>query len=205
MNLDATSIACSGDVAQHSLVASRPRKGRLEMSRSRAFTFAATVGASLATAAIVVPSLVAQPSSGAVANFTPGKVKLYHTGGSAPSSQYADLGRLTLPVGSWAITAHTVLLSQAPTTTGIDCYLTPPGAPAVHTPMELSNAKGENIKDLSLLSVTTAPNGGKVDLLCRVSTASADRKVFAQDTGIVAVSVSGATVSYNPAPAVGTY
>lgn len=175
------------------------------MSKSRAFTFAAAVGVCLATAAVVVPPLVAQSSAGAVANFTPGAVKLLHTGGTIPNSQYADLGRLRLPVGSWAITAHTVLVSKAPTTTGVDCFLVVPGPAAVHTPMTLSNAKGQNVEDLSLLSVTTAPDGGNVDLLCKVGTPSADRRVFAQDTAIVAVEVSGATVTRNPAPPIGSY
>jgi len=177
----------------------------IEVRASRTFVFVATACSCLIAAAIVTPSLVAQSSAGAIANFTPGRVKLLHTGGSQPNSQYADLGRLTLPVGSWAITAHTVLMSAAPTSTGVDCFLVVPGAANVYTPIEITPNKGTNIKDLSFLSVTTTPNGGHVDLLCKVSERSADRRVFAQDTGIVAVSVSGASVTHNPAPPLGGY
>ena len=162
----------------------------------------------LVAAAVVVPSLVAQPGDGVVANFPSGRVKLLHTGGSLPNSQYANLGRLTLPVGSWAITAHTVLLNFSGNATGVDCYLVgPSGMTTVqaHTPMELSGAKGDNIAGLTLLAALTAPSGGNLDLMCKVSNKSADHKVFAQDTGITAVAVSGATVMHTPAPALGTY
>ena len=178
------------------------------MSNRRVLGFGLALISCLAAAAIVVPPLVAQSNDGVVANFTPGRVKVLHTGGSLPNSQYADLGRVTLPVGSWSITAHTVLLNESGGATGIDCYLVgPTGLSAVqaHGERELPGAKGSNIGELTLLTALTAPAGGNLDLMCKVSTAAADRRVFAQDTGIVAVSVNGATVGHAPAPALGSY
>jgi hypothetical protein len=172
------------------------------MMNRRLLGLAVTLAGLATFAAIAVPRLSADAATGALANFTPGRVKLLETGGTQPNGQYADLGRLKLPVGSWVITAHTVLLASA--STGVDCFLVAPNAIA-HTPLEISSAKNENIKDLSATVVTTAPNGGNADLLCRVASKAADRKVLAQDTSLVAVSVSGATVTNNPAPAVGTY
>jgi hypothetical protein len=176
--------------------------------RNRRFVLGLAFTFCLAAALVVVPPLVAQSADGVVANFTSGKVKLLHTGGSLPNSQYADLGRLTLPVGSWAVTAHTDLMNASGAPTGVDCYLVGPGGFSVvqaHTPIELPGAKGQNIKDLTLLAALTAPSGGSIDVMCKVSATTADRKVFAQDTGISAVSVSGATVTHTPAPALGTY
>ena len=178
------------------------------MGKRRVFGFGLAFICCLIAAAVVVPSLVAQSGDGVVANFAPGRVKLLHTGGSLPNSQYADLGRLALPVGSWAVTAHTALLNFSGAATGVDCYLVGPNGVATvqaHTPMELSGAKGDNIAGLSLLAALTAPSGGNVDLMCKVSSRAADRKVFAQDTGIIAVSVNGANVTHTPPPALGSY
>jgi len=172
------------------------------MKNRRMLGLAGIVAASLAAAAIVVPIVGADSATGALANFTPGKVKLLQTGGEQPNSQYADLGRLKLPVGSWVIMAHSVLVASA--STGVDCFLVAPNAIA-HSPVEVSSAKNLNIKDVFASVATTAPNGGNADLLCRVSSKSADRRVFAQDTSLVAVAVSGTTVTSNPAPAFGTY
>jgi hypothetical protein len=176
----------------------------VRMPRRRLIVFLVALAAGAAIAGFSVSSLSAQSASGALANFTPGQVKLFHTGGTVPNSQYADLGRLVLPVGSFVIDAHTVLRSQAPGPTGVNCYLVAPGTQA-YTPIEITPDKGQNIKDLYASVVTTAPNGGNVDLLCDVSQRNADRAVFAQDTSIVAINVSGATVTRNPAPAVGSY
>jgi hypothetical protein len=176
--------------------------------RKRRFILGLAFTFSLVAALVVVPPLVAQSGDGVVANFTPGKVKLLHTGGSLPNSQYADLGRLTLPVGSWAVTAHTALMNASGASTGVDCYLVGPGgfsAVQSHTPAELPGAKGQNMKDLTLLAALTAPSGGSIDLMCKVSEKGADRRVFAQDTAISAVSVNGANVTHTPAPALGTY
>lgn len=173
------------------------------MSKRRVFLLALAVAACAAATGFSVAAFGAA-ASGALANFTPGQVKLFHTGGTVPNSQYADLGRLVIPVGSFVIDAHTAIRSQAPGPTGVNCYLVAPGATA-YTPIEIPPNSGENIKDLSATVVTTAPNGGNVDLLCDVSQKSADRLVFAQDTSIVAIAVNGDTVSHNPPPAVGTY
>jgi hypothetical protein len=175
------------------------------MHTRRQLALALATGCCLAAAVFGASSLGAQSASGALANFTPGRVKIFHTGGSQPNSQYADLGRLALPVGSWAILAHTVLWSTAPSSTGVDCFLVAANASAVHTPMEIQPTKGDNIKDLYLNVVTTAPDGGHADLLCKVSNPAADRRVFAQDTSIMAISVSGTTLTHSPAPAPGTY
>jgi hypothetical protein len=172
------------------------------MSKQRVFVLALAVAACVSIGWSI--SAFAADASGALANFTPGQVKLFHTGGTVPNSQYADLGRLVIPVGSFVIDAHTVIRSQAPGATGVNCYLVAPGGTA-YTPMEITPNKGENIKDLSATVVTTAPNGGDVDLLCDVSQRNADRLVFAQDTSIVAIAVNGATVSHNAPPAVGSY
>lgn len=173
------------------------------MIKRRVFLMGFSVAACAAAAGFSVAAFGAD-ASGALANFTPGQVKLFHTGGTVPNSQYADLGRLTIPVGSFVIDAHTVLRSQAPGATGVNCYLVAPGDTG-HTSMELPSSKGDNINDLSATVVTTAPNGGNVDLLCDVSQRNADRLVFAQDTSIVAISVNGATVSHNAPPPVGSY
>jgi hypothetical protein len=172
------------------------------MSKQRVFVLALAAAACAATGWSI--SAFGADASGALANFTPGQVKLFHTGGTVPNSQYADLGRLVIPVGSFVIDAHTVIRSQAPGPTGVNCYLVAPGDTS-HTSMEITSAKGDNIKDLSTTVITTAPNGGNVDLLCDVSQRNADRLVYAQDTSIVAISVNGATISHNPPPAVGTY
>lgn len=174
------------------------------MGKRRTFGLVGAVAVCFSIAAVMASNLGAQAADGSVANFTPGKVKLLHTGGSQPNGSYANLGRLTLPVGSWVITAHTVLVSSAPPT-GVDCYLLAAGTAVSHTPLEILGAKNQNIQDLSLVSVTTAPSGGPVDLLCKVSNPAASRRVIAQDTSIVAVSVAGATVTHNPAPPFGSY
>jgi hypothetical protein len=183
----------------------RERK-ELGMYRRPRFLLALVVAC--AGGAIAASSLGASTSDGVIANFAPGSVKLLHTGGSFPNSQYADLDRLKLPVGSWAITAHTVLLNRSGTPTGVDCYLVGPnGITAVqaHTPTELPAAKGTAIKDLTILSALTAPSGGNLDLMCKVSEKVAHMKVFAQDSAIMAVAVNGATVTHTPAPALGSY
>src|SRR5579864_309241 len=178
------------------------------MSKRRVFGFGLALTVCLAAAAVSVPPLVAQSNDGVIANFPPGRVKVLHTGGSLPNSQYADLGRITLPVGSWSITAHSVLLNYSGGATGVDCYLVgPSGLSTVqaHGETELPGAKGSNIGELTLLTALTTPAGGNLDLMCKASQKAADRKVFAQDTAIVAVSVNGASVGHTPAPALGSY
>src|SRR5262245_61446059 len=162
-------------------------------------TVAAAVGAGVA-----VSALGADSATGAIENLTPSTVKLLHTGGSTPNSQYANLGRLTLPVGSWFISAHTTIRSQAPPT-GVDCFLVAPNAQIDHQQLEITSTKNDNIAGMSFGTVTNAPNGGNAELFCKVSNSSADRRVFADHTALIGVAVSGVTMTRNPAPPLGTY
>ncbi len=194
------------------------------MGKPRILLFAAAAAASITAAVLIVPSLSAQSADGALANFTPGSVKLYHTGGTVPSSGYADVGRLTIPSGAYSLTAHAVISSSASAATGVECFLVypgtkddpyalppnlmnvPPNTQNVASSMTIGSASGDNsMKDLSLAAVTTTATGGNVDLLCRVLNPSADREVWARDISIVAVSVAGTTVTNNEPPATGTY
>jgi len=194
------------------------------MRKPRILLFAAAAAASITAAVLVVPALSAQSADGALANFTPGSVKLYHTGGTVPSSGYADIDRLTIPSGAYSLTGHAVISSNASVATGVGCFLVypgtqddpyalppnlidvPPGTQSTASSMTLGAANGDNsTKDLSLAAVTTTATGGNVDLLCRVTNPSADREVWAHDTSIVAVSVAGTTVTDNEPPAPGTY
>lgn len=155
-------------------------------------------------AGVAASELGAQSSDGAIENLTPTTVKLLHTGGSTPNSQYADLGRLTLPVGSWSVTAETTIRSQGPPT-GVDCFLVAPNGQIDHQQIEITSTKNDNIADMAFGTVTNAPNGGSADLFCKVSNPSADRRVFADHTTLIGVSVSGVTSTRNPAPPLGTY
>jgi hypothetical protein len=194
------------------------------MGKPRMLLFAAAAAAALTAAALIVPTLGAQPADGAIANFTPGSVKLYHTGGTVPSSGYSDVGRLTIPSGAYLLTAHAVIASDAATATGVECFLVypgtqddpyaltpdlmsvPPGTQNVAASLTLGAKSGDNsTQDISLQAVTTSTSGGNVDLLCRVLEPGADRLVWAQDISVVAVSVAGATVTDNAPPAPGTY
>lgn len=194
------------------------------MGKGRVLLFAAATAASLTAAAFIVPSLGAQSADGALANFTPGSIKLYHTGGTVPSSGYSDVGRLTLPAGAYSLTGHAVISSHASAATGVDCFLVYPGTqddpyaltpnllnlPAntqtVESSTTLGPAGGDNSSEnLSLAAVTTSASGGNVDLMCRVVNPSADRAVWAQDVSVVATSVAGTTVTNNEPPAPGTY
>ncbi len=194
------------------------------MRKRRILLFAAATAASLTAAALIVPSLGAQSADGALANFTPGAIKLFHTGGTVASSGYSDIGRLTIPAGAYSLTGHAVISSRASAATGVDCFLVYPGTkddpyalppnllnlPAdtqsVQSSMTLGPANGDNnTENLSLAAVTTSASGGNVDLMCRVANPSTDRAVWAQDVSIVATSVAGTTVTNNEPPAPGTY
>lgn len=172
--------------------------------RTKVLAVALVGAAAAAGAALSASALRAQSSEGAIENAVPGIVKLLHTGGSLPNGQYADLGRLTLPAGSWAVSAHTTIRSQGPGT-GVDCFLDAPNVPMDHQQLEITNTKNENIKQMVFGLVTNAPNGGNVDLFCKVSNAAADRHVFGEHTALIAINVNGTTFSRNDAPALGTY
>ena len=194
------------------------------MGKRRILLFAAVTAAALTAAAFLVPSLGAQSADGALANFTPGSVKLYHTGGTVPSSGYSDIDRLTIPAGAYSITGHAVIASHSSLATGVDCFLIYPGTqddpyalmpnlltvPVNTQNVESSLALGPSGSDngteaVSLAAVTTTASGGNVDLMCRVTNPSADRDVWARDISVVATSVAGTTVTNNDPPAPGTY
>jgi hypothetical protein len=172
------------------------------MKRHRLLIFAAVAASAIAAAAFAAPLFGADNGTGALANFTPGTTKIVHSGYTIPEpGHYSDIGRLTLPVGSWEITAHTVVQAQssAPTATAVECYITAPNAQAGYAATDVGPTKGSDIGELTATTVSTAPNGGTADLLCRVNAADS-KLVYARATSVIAVSVDGSTVTFNPAP-----
>ena len=170
------------------------------MQKRRSLIAGFAIAGAIGGFALAGPAIVsADAPLGALANITPGLVRVLHTGGVQPNAQYADLGRLMLPVGSFVVTASTTLVSKA-ATTGVECFLKGPGGTLSHVERSLSAGKGANVSGLLTSLVLNAPSGGNVDLLCRVTNPAADRKVSAQDTKIVAINVPGVTVTNNAAP-----
>jgi len=194
------------------------------MGKPRIVVVTVFAAAALTALALIVPSLDAQSADGALANFTPGLVKIHHTGGTVPSSGYTDLGRLAVPAGSFALTGHAVIYSDASAATDVDCFLVYPGTPdgPAVAPTNLSSAtpqtqyvgsslrlgsgsSDDSMQDLSLNAVTTSTSGGNVDLLCRATDPAAGDLVWARDVSVAGISVAGTTVTDNEPPAPGTY
>jgi hypothetical protein len=200
------------------------RKEGIEMRTPRSLVFAAAAAAAVTTAALIVPSLSAQTPENALANFTPTVIKLYHTGGTVPSVGYADVDRLAIPAGSYALTAHmTIEPAGATAPTQVDCFLVYPGTrdypsaltpnlrdvtpttQSVKTEVGVNPSSRNGNRDLTITALTTTATGGNVDLLCRVTNPSDDRGLDAGHASIVAVPVSGTTVTSNLPPAEGSY
>lgn len=158
----------------------------------------------VAVTALVTASLVgADSSTGAILNTAP-VTKIVYTGGTAPGSNYSVIDRLTLPVGSWAIFAKTTLFATG-VTTGVECYLTAPNAVADYAGAGIGvGSKESSVRNLAFTTVTNVPNGGNVDLRCRLTNSAADRTVFAHGTTITAVSVSGTTAMRTVPPSLGS-
>ncbi len=150
------------------------------------------VVSAFATASIVG----AASGTGAIGNITPAGVKVLYTGGTVPGPGYSIIGRLTLPVGSWAIFGKTELISHGPQT-GVECYLSAPGTQDFNGAEMGGGAKVDALRTLAFTSVSNAPNGGYADLSCRVNTPAADRTVTENGTSITAVSVTGVTATSN--------
>ncbi|HVC88714.1 MAG TPA: hypothetical protein VNC40_14985 [Gaiellaceae bacterium] len=163
---------------------------------NRRYVFLATLVTFVAVAAVGAVSIGATSGSGAIANITPGNVKILAWHSTAPNpANWAHLGQLSLPVGSWLVTAHFDVYSQASIPTAVDCFLTAPNAISGHDTIELGDAKGINGSSMSLLALTNAPNGGSADVYCRLTDTAADRKVFARSVIVAATSVDGVTVT----------
>jgi hypothetical protein len=159
------------------------------------------LGASAVGAAALAAASFGASGTGAVATFSVGRNKIDYSGSTTPTSAYSDIGRLQLPVGSWVITAHTVVqLSPAAAGTVVECFLSAPNAQTGYTTAGLSPAKGQDLAQLSAQTVSNAPNGGNADLVCRVNTRADGKLVKARATSIVGTSVDGASVSLSKPP-----
>jgi hypothetical protein len=159
----------------------------------------ATLVAGGAAAAILVANSFGAGGNGAVANFTPGSVKIQHSSNTAPAPAWSTVGTVTLPVGSWVVSAHTVvtLASTAPTGTDVECYLVAPNSQLGYTATGLFPSKASNLRELSAQTVSDAPNGGTASLVCRVNSREDNKLAFAKQTSLIATSVEGTSTSLN--------
>ena len=166
---------------------------------------ALVLAATVAAVALVTASIVsADTSTGAISNLSPAKLKIVHTGGAVPNTSDSVIGRLTLPVGSWAIFADTSLYALGSPATDVQCWLTAPNASPGFDETTMSGQSAvDSVRSLSLSTVTNAPDGGNVDLRCRVTNGAADRLIRERTTRITAISVPGVTSTENPPPALG--
>jgi hypothetical protein len=149
------------------------------------------------TAAIVVTDSSGAGGAGAVANFTTNKVKIEQSGNSTPDAAWSTIGRVTLPVGSWVITAHTVatIASNAPTGTDVECYLNAPNATPGFTATGLLPSKANDERELTTQTVGDTPNGGTASFVCRVNTVADNKLVLARETSVIATSVAGTSTT----------
>lgn len=145
----------------------------------------------IATAALAATSFGAG-NAGAVASFS-GKFKIEHSSSTTPTSAWSTIGHVTLPVGSWVISAHTVvtLAGFAPQGTDVECDLTAPNAVMGYTATGLTPTKGNDVRDLSAQTVANAPNGGTASLVCRLNDRADSKLALARGTSIIATSVAG--------------
>lgn len=66
-------------------------------------------------------------------------------------------------------------------------------------------AKDDALRNIDLMTVSNAPNGGNVDLSCRLTNAAApDGSVLERGTDIVAIEESGASQNVSVPPPLGT-
>ena len=175
------------------------------MKTRRYLLLAGVLAGCIAVASLVTASVVgADSSDGAVSNQTPGATKLYYTGTTNPNTHWGLLGRLTLPVGSWAIVAKTNLFASGPATSA-ECWLMAPNArPDLGVTALAVSPKSNAIRNLSFSTVSNAPNGGHADLWCKLLNQASTKTVFARGTTITAVSVTGVTQTANAAPPLGS-
>lgn len=147
--------------------------------------------AAIATGVLAATSFGAG-SAGAVANFT-GKIKIEHSGSTTPSSAWSTVGHVSLPVGSWVVSAHTVVTlgSTAPEGTDVECDLIAPNAVMGYTATGLMPTKANNVRDLSAQTVTNLPNGGTASLVCRLNDRADSKLAFARGTSLIGTSVAG--------------
>jgi len=130
--------------------------------------------------------------TGAVASFT-GRIKIEHSSNVTPTSAWSTVGQVSLPVGSWVISAHTVvtLAGVAPEGTVVECDLTAPDAVMGYTATGLLPTKANDVRDLSAQTVADMPNGGTAALVCRLNDRGDSKLVLARGTSIIATSVAG--------------
>jgi hypothetical protein len=153
----------------------------------------------LAAAAAIATGVLAATSFGAGAtgavSHVSGTVKIQQSGNPTPSAGWSQVGFVDLPVGSWVISAHTVvtLASTAPQGTVVECDLTAPNAVNGYTATGLLPAKANDIRDLSAQTVANMPNGGKAALVCRLNDKADSKLGFAHQTSLIATSVAGAS------------
>jgi hypothetical protein len=150
----------------------------------------------IATGALAAGVLAATSSgaggTGAVSRVS-GTIKIGHSGNTTPTSAWSEVGFVSLPVGSWVISAHTVvtLASTAPQGTVVECDLTAPNAVNGYTATGLLPTKANDVRDLSAQTVADVPNGGKAALVCRLNDRADSKLAFAHQTSVIATSVAG--------------
>jgi hypothetical protein len=122
-----------------------------------------------------------------------GRIKIEHSSNITPTSAWSTVGHVSLPVGSWVISAHTVvtLASTAPEGTDVECDLVAPNAVMGYTATGLLPTKANDVRDLSAQTVADMPNGGTASLVCRLNDRGDSKLVLARGTSIIATSVAG--------------
>jgi hypothetical protein len=145
----------------------------------------------IATAALAATSFGAG-NTGAVSSFA-GKFKIEHSSNTTPTSAWSTIGHLSLPVGSWVISAHTVvtLSGAAPQGTDVECDLVATNAVMGYTATGLMPARASDVRDLSAQTLSDMPNGGTASLVCRLNDRADSKLVLARGTSIIATSVAG--------------
>jgi hypothetical protein len=153
----------------------------------------------LSAAAAIATGVLAATSFGAGAagavSHVSGTVKIQQSGDPVPSPGWSQVGSVDLPVGSWVITAHTVVTLGKTATQGtvVECDLVAPNAVDGYTATGLLPSKASNIRDLSAQTVANMPNGGKAALVCRLNDKPDNKLGFAHQTSIIGTSVAGAS------------